>query len=157
MSQDASFGTSLIDSVLFSTVYQLAGLSTGATYHWRVQGRNDTSSGPFSESFEFSTASSVAVAPSGDLPQTFKLEQNHPNPFNPQTAIRYELAKGGPVQLLVFDMLGRKIQRRVDRYQSAGRYEVTFDAGQLPSGIYLYRLVTGNGSEVATRRMVLLN
>ena len=83
-----------------------------------------------------------------------RLEQNEPNPFNPSTVIRYWLARRGPVRLEIFDLRGRKMATLVDGVQSAGAYEVTWFAPDEPSGIYCYRLVTGNG--VLTRKSVLL-
>ncbi|MFQ5570476.1 MAG: T9SS type A sorting domain-containing protein [Rhodothermales bacterium] len=89
-----------------------------------------------------------------DLPRRFRLEQNYPNPFNPSTRIRYELSQTGPVRLAVYDMLGRVVKILVDELQAAGRYEVTFEAGHLPTGAYLYRIETG--SMTRTHVMMLI-
>lgn len=82
------------------------------------------------------------------------LSANYPNPFNPTTIIPYELPAAGHVTLEVFDMLGRRLALLVDEAVSAGRHEVRFDAGNLSSGVYLYRLQTGD--VVQTRQMVLV-
>ncbi len=88
------------------------------------------------------------------LPSRFALFQNYPNPFNPSTRIRYELPREVRVSLVVYDLLGREVQRLVDADQAAGRYEVQLQAGKLSSGVYLYRLQAGAFSDV--RKLLLL-
>ncbi|MCU7501146.1 MAG: T9SS type A sorting domain-containing protein [Ignavibacteria bacterium] len=74
----------------------------------------------------------------------YSLSQNYPNPFNPSTTINYSLKKEGNVKLTVFDVLGKIAAVIVDEYKPAGSYSVKFDAGSLPSGIYIYRLEAGD-------------
>lgn len=73
-------------------------------------------------------------------PKTFSLGQNYPNPFNPTTTIPFSLPESGYVSLKVFDLNGRQVATVLEGDLSAGQYQVSFDAGQLSSGIYLYRL-----------------
>ncbi|HGY55492.1 MAG TPA: T9SS type A sorting domain-containing protein, partial [Caldithrix abyssi] len=87
-------------------------------------------------------------------PALFSLEQNYPNPFNPETVIRYQLPEAGPVQLSVYNALGQKVQELVNEKQEAGNYTVKFNGQTLASGVYLYKLQTGNN--VLTRKMILL-
>ena len=84
---------------------------------------------------------------------TVKLHTNYPNPFNPATFFQYSLPRDGHVKISVFDSAGREIQVLVDAKQSAGRHRVTFDGSDLASGLYFYRLVSGDFSR--TRAMVL--
>ncbi|MGE5499343.1 MAG: T9SS type A sorting domain-containing protein [Syntrophothermus sp.] len=84
----------------------------------------------------------------------FRLSQNFPNPFNPATIISYSIAKRSFVDLKVFDILGREVITLVSKEQSAGEYKVEFDGSNLPSGMYVYQLRTGNYSE--TKKMLLL-
>ncbi len=84
----------------------------------------------------------------------FELGTNYPNPFNPTTTIGFVLAEQAEVYLTVHDVLGREVARLVDGTVAAGTHEVRFDASGLPSGVYLYRLVTPNGSVI--RRMTLV-
>ena len=93
-------------------------------------------------------------SPEGELPDAFALGQNYPNPFNPSTAIEYELPTPQHVRLEVFDASGRSVGVLVDGIRPAGTHSVRFDADNLPSGLYVYRL-QANG-ETRTRKMTLL-
>lgn len=84
----------------------------------------------------------------------YRLYQNYPNPFNPLTVVSYQLPVASDVRLVVFDLLGREISTLVNERKKPGRYEVTFDASGLSSGVYLYRLTAG--TIVQTRKMVLI-
>lgn len=87
------------------------------------------------------------------LPAEFCLSQNYPNPFNATTSIHVSLPSSEFVSLKVYDLLGREVKSIVNRQLSAGKHTFTFDAEKLSSGIYLYRLTTGNFSE--TKKMIL--
>jgi hypothetical protein len=76
------------------------------------------------------------------IPIKYSLEQNFPNPFNPSTTIRYSLPEESYVKLVVFNMLGEEIISLVNTTQKAGRYEVTLDASDLATGVYIYSLET---------------
>ena len=93
------------------------------------------------------TTVGVAVADAEVLPSTFALHANYPNPFNPATTIAYDLPRASQVRLAVYDMLGREVARLVDGLRAAGRHAVGFEAGDLASGVYLYRLEAGAWSQ----------
>ena len=88
------------------------------------------------------------------LPEKYALYQNYPNPFNPSTTIAFDLPESGAVKLTVYDVLGREVKTLLNGRRSAGRYEVRFDASDLASGVYLYRLEAGR--HFLTRRMLLV-
>ncbi|MEO1148637.1 MAG: BspA family leucine-rich repeat surface protein, partial [Cyanobacteria bacterium J06638_22] len=97
----------------------------------------------------------VSNDPGLELPTEVALDQNYPNPFNPATIIKYALPGRSDVRLEVFDIIGRKVATLVNgEPQSAGRYEVRFDSSALASGMYLYRLETGN--KILIRKMMLI-
>jgi hypothetical protein len=86
-------------------------------------------------------------------PETMLLEQNYPNPFNPATNFEFRIGNFGFVSLKVFDILGKEITALVNELRPAGVYAIHWDASSLPSGVYFYRLQTGNYSQ--TRKLVL--
>lgn len=103
---------------------------------------------------------SLSVTPVGlssnenEIPKDFYLYQNFPNPFNPSTQIRFDLAKSGLVTLDVYDITGRKISELVNENLNAGRHNVEFNASELSSGIYFYRIVTPEFTSI--RKMILV-
>ena len=90
----------------------------------------------------------------GEVPSRIVLEQNYPNPFNPSTTIAFQLDRSQDVRLAVYDLMGREVAVLVDGRQPAGSYRATFDASNLASGLYLYRLHTDSGT--FTKKMMLL-
>jgi len=98
------------------------------------------------------------VASSGiageDIPAEYRLSQNYPNPFNPVTAIEFDLKESGWTTLSVYNMLGQEVTTLVDKHAEAGRYSVRFDASHLASGIYYYRL--SSGDFVSLKKMILI-
>ncbi len=96
----------------------------------------------------------IEVIDSDAVPERFSLDQNFPNPFNPATRIRYALAEPASARLTIYDVLGREVSVLVDRPQAAGTYEVAFEAGSLPSGLYFYQLRAGRFSSI--RQMSLI-
>ncbi len=89
-----------------------------------------------------------------DRPDHYALSQNYPNPFNPSTTIRYDLPADNHVRLTVYDLLGRQVAVLVDQPMSAGRHQANFDASHLSSGLYIYRLESGNFNQ--TRQMLFV-
>ena len=92
-----------------------------------------------------------------EIPVHYELNQNYPNPFNPTTRIKYGLPESADVRITIFNILGQLVSVVTDKHQTAGYYEVSWDAktdagADLPSGIYFYRVDTKNYS--ATRSMV---
>lgn len=89
-----------------------------------------------------------------NTPSDFALLQNYPNPFNPSTTIRFSIPEAGNVRLAVFNTLGEEIETLVNEFVNAGTFEVAFDASNLPSGVYVYKLTSGSLN--ITKKMSLL-
>jgi len=109
-------------------------------------------SAPDLGAYEFDPATDVKD--NANAVKGFALGQNYPNPFNPSTVIRYQVSASGNVELKVFDVLGKEVATLVNEIQSAGTYSRTFNAANLPSGLYIYTLKAG--SNVQTKKMLLL-
>jgi hypothetical protein len=88
------------------------------------------------------------------LPRQYELTQNYPNPFNPSTTIQFSIPEAGKVSLKVFNLLGQQVAALVDGVHNAGRYNVTFDASKLSTGVYFYQLQLENSRSV--KKMMLL-
>jgi hypothetical protein len=95
---------------------------------------------------------------SSTIPGKFELFQNYPNPFNPSTKINFDLPFDSKVTMKVFDITGREITTLVNNDHPAGYYSVTFDAKNISSGVYFYRIVAEGGSQqfVMTKRMIVV-
>ena len=94
------------------------------------------------------TDSTISSVDDQTVVRDYSLEQNYPNPFNPVTTIKYQIPTTEWVTLKVYDITGMEIQTLMNEQQSVGSYEIEFDASQLPSGIYFYRIRAGNFSDV---------
>jgi hypothetical protein len=102
----------------------------------------------------FSTMISDVKELPNSFPSDFVLEQNYPNPFNPATNIRFSLPEANQVTLKVYDMLGQEVATVVNQFMNAGTFEISFDASNLPTGIYTYSLTAGNFNSV--KKMMLI-
>jgi hypothetical protein len=100
------------------------------------------------------TSEPTGVLNNQTIADRFELSQNYPNPFNPSTVINYTVAKEGFVKIAVFDILGREVALPVNKYRRSGRYSVVFNAENLSSGMYFYR-IEANGF-TATKKMMLI-
>jgi hypothetical protein len=96
----------------------------------------------------------LPVQLASSAPREFALYQNHPNPFNPSTTLRYALPKAGEVTLKVYDLLGKEIATLVSEKQPAGEYTVRWNPVGVPNGVYFYRLQAGELT--ATRKLALV-
>ncbi len=91
---------------------------------------------------------------STEIPNEFSLGQNYPNPFNPTTQITYQIPQDGHVSLIVYNPLGKKVKTLVNEFKSIGSYNVVFNAANLPSGIYFYKMQSGNFRKI--KKMLLV-
>ncbi len=105
-------------------------------------------------SITVSSGDAVSIGGPEELPQRVALNQNYPNPFNPSTVISYDLPEASDVTIQVYDMTGRQVATLVNSRMEAGTHEVTFNAGNLASGVYIYRLQAGE--HMLTRKLTLI-
>lgn len=104
--------------------------------------------------YKYSYGTDVGIHNTGETALSYTLYQNFPNPFNPNTTIKFSIAKSGDVRLSVFDVMGREIKSLVNENLQSGTYTVDMNAEELTSGIYFYKLVTDNFTE--TKKMLLI-
>lgn len=102
---------------------------------------------------KFGAVTSVKETQSA-LPTAYSLGQNYPNPFNPSTLISYSIPQNSFVTLKVYDVIGKEVATLVNQSQSAGKYEVRFDASNLSNGVYMYSIKTDNFT--STKKMILI-
>lgn len=114
----------------------------------------ETSYKPTDSNIKFLKENPEETEIASELPKEFELMQNYPNPFNPTTTIRFSLTNSSEVSLIVYDILGNEVTTLVDEIKESGLHEVTFNAGNLSSGVYLYVLKAGNYT--ATKKLMLM-
>ncbi|MFH0989203.1 MAG: family 10 glycosylhydrolase [bacterium] len=119
-------------------------LNPNLIYRWNVLAANQFGEGDWSSEARFMTGQGITVV-EGDkvMPYEFSLAQNYPNPFNASTQIRFSIAGTALTTLKVYDILGREIATLVNQQLTPGNYLVSFGANDLPSGVYIYRLLAG--------------
>ena len=87
-------------------------------------------------------------------PLQYELHQNYPNPFNPATTIRFSLPEAGNVKLTLFNILGQEIRTLVNEYRESGVHTINFEANNLKSGMYIYKIEAGSFKQ--SRKMILV-
>ncbi len=111
--------------------------------------------------FLHATGVATLVSNKEPTPENFSIMQNYPNPFNPLTVINYEIPQLSNVTLVIYDILGRQVESLVNEEKAPGKYQATFDASGLPSGVYFYRLSAGSltgqaGTFTQVKKMILM-
>jgi hypothetical protein len=138
------------------TLFTAPILNDLTTYFWRVRAGNVLGISDWSAVWSFqTTVNNIEQVHSNVIPTDFKLGQNYPNPFNPVTNIEFSIPKSAPVQLEIYNALGKRIDVLVDNsILSAGTYRVQWNAARAASGVYYYRLQASDFSMV--KRMLLI-
>jgi subtilisin-like proprotein convertase family protein len=118
-----------------------AASDTGYVYCWGIQINNGST---------INSTSNNGI----NTPGNFKLSQNYPNPFNPATRINFSVAETGNIKLTVYDILGKEVSVLVNKTLNPGEYNIEFNAGELTSGVYFYRLEADSFSDI--KKMILV-
>ncbi|MCI0450749.1 MAG: T9SS type A sorting domain-containing protein [Chlorobi bacterium] len=134
-------------------------LQPGTSYHWRVNATLILGIGVITTSwstpFSFTTENVTGITQiSSGVPAEYKLHSNFPNPFNPSTKIRFDLKSAGDAELIIFNVLGERVAEEQFGKLSAGYYQYEWNAADMPSGVYFYRLESGSFTD--TRKMILV-
>lgn len=158
LSNDSTFSTFVIsDSSITQTYFFITSgiLNNNVKYFWRVKAKNTYGWGVFSSQWNFRTEliSSVNNYLPG-LPDSYKLHNNYPNPFNPITKIRFDLLKNSITKVSIYDVSGKEIEQILNKNLNAGYYEVLWNASNYSSGVYFYRIEAGDFTDI--KKMILL-
>jgi hypothetical protein len=151
ISPDTSF--KVLDTLKGSgTEYTDNTVENGKTYTYRVKSYNDTLESNYSN--EASLDFTGITEDEEGIPTNYSLSQNYPNPFNPSTKIKFALPHTALTRLIIYDVLGREVKTLVSKELGAGYYEINFDATNLRSGVYFYRIQAGNF--IQTKKLLLV-
>ena len=146
------FNALFIDSTIVDTSLLYSSLLIDKRYWWRVKAYNTYGWSDFSEVRTFDTY--VTTVESEEIPIEFALEQNYPNPFNPVTTIKYSIPTESKVKLEILNLLGEQVELLVNETKPVGLYEANWNASNISSGIYFYRIQAGEF--IQTKKMILL-
>jgi hypothetical protein len=130
--------------------YGISGLAPNLPYYYRVRAYNIGGASGNSNIISVT----ITDVENTSSPISYRLYQSYPNPFNPSTKIKYDLPQSSFVAIKVYDITGKEVKSLVNVQETIGYHEVVFNADDLPSGVYFYRLIAGNYSEV--KKMILM-
>lgn len=154
---DIDLNNLLVDTLVADTTVKYDLLKVNKIYSWRILALNDFGQSEWTGIFKFKTAAdSILSAEDLDLnlPQEYTLEQNYPNPFNPLTTISFGIPESGMTSLKVYNIIGQEIAILLNEELNAGHYNIQFDATDMTSGLYLYRLQSKNF--ISIKKMLLI-
>jgi hypothetical protein len=151
-----TFTTTAYDQLgLLGSSQLVQGLKKSTPHYWRVNASNASGTSLWSTVWKFTTGVTTTVEQVGnEIPTQYSLSLNYPNPFNPTTKIQFDIPKPGFAMLKVFSLLGREVSALVAENLPAGRYVANWNASEVPSGVYFYRLQVGDFVQV--RKMLLV-
>lgn len=147
----------IIDSIVVDTILYFNKLDLKSFYSWRIMASNEFGSGMWTSVFKFKTAADTTLGKNDidlTLPQEYTLEQNYPNPFNPVTTISFGIPESGMTSLRVYNIIGQEIAVLLNEDISAGHYNIQFDATDMTSGLYLYKLQSNDFTSI--KKMLLI-
>ena len=129
-------------------------LQIGSTYFWRVYANTDLGPTPWSDIWYFSTVIVGIYSNNNNIPDNYKLYPNYPNPFNPTTKVKFDVPKQSYTGIIIYDVLGKQIEKAFEGNLNAGQYEFTWNASEMNSGVYFLRMI--GDKFVETKRMLLI-
>ncbi|MBU2493754.1 MAG: family 10 glycosylhydrolase [Bacteroidetes bacterium] len=145
----------IIDTIISDTTFITHELNVNKIYTWSVGAINEFGFSGLADVFKFKTQTTTDIETTDNsIPINYALEQNYPNPFNPSTTITFALPESGFTVLRVFNILGQQVKELVNKNLNPGNYSVEFNAGNLPSGMYVY--VLQSGSQLFSKKMMLI-
>ena len=154
---DINLDNLMIDTLVTDTTFKYEILEVNKIYSWRILASNDFGQSDWTGIFKFKTVVDSIVSVEDvdlNLPQEYTLEQNYPNPFNPVTTITFGIPEGGMTSLRVYNIIGQEIDVLLNEDLQAGIYNISFDASDMTSGLYLYRLQSKDF--VSIKKMLLI-
>lgn len=156
LSLNEEFNDPVVDSlsIVETTLTLEETIEPLTAYFWRVLATSEDVDSDWSEVFSFDTRMTTSNEDELRIPTVFSLSQNYPNPFNPITIIEFGLPQASHISLEVFNMIGQRVEVLVNEQRSAGIHKINFDASGLSSGIYIYRLVSGEFMQ--TRKLTVI-
>ncbi len=162
-STNAGTNWTLKDSVTANLLaYSDSSLSPNTIYHYRVYAFNGAGNSGYSNTAFDTTFAVTGIVLSTEIPSVYKLYDNYPNPFNPVTTIMFHIplsrgvseGRGELTSLVVYDLLGREVKTLINQNLQPGKYSVSFDGGNLASGVYFYRLESGSFTDIKKMLMI---
>ena len=156
LSVDSIFSSPILDSsVSVDSILVPSNILVNNTrYYWRINATNIIGTGPWSTIWHFNTLLVGTGNNYTEIPKEFKLYTNYPNPFNPTTIIKFDIPKEIHVKIVIYDIQGKTIQTLLESKVNAGKYEIEWNGTNYPSGVYFYKMETGEYTSV--KKMVLL-
>jgi hypothetical protein len=148
-SQDTSF--TVIDTLKGSRNEYVDEIVEVQNYTYRVKAYKDSAES------EYSNEASIiltGIKDAEEMPTEYSISQNYPNPFNPTTKIKFALPKTAQTEIIIYDLLGREIQTLINKELKAGYHEINIDANNFSSGVYFYRIQSGDFTH--TKKMILM-
>ena len=156
VSTDSTFATTQLDSTTsVDSLFVPAGrLLNNTKYYWHVRAQNVGGNSAYGPTWNFTTSLVGITINGGEIPKAFNLYQAYPNPFNPSATIKFDIPKSAEVSIKVYNTIGQEVATLINGHVEAGSYSVTWDAANFSSGVYFYRINSGDYTNI--RKMVLI-